>query len=60
MIRLLLADDHRIFRQGLVRLIADHADLSVVAEAANNAEVIEAVRAQQVDTCRCPGAVASS
>jgi DNA-binding NarL/FixJ family response regulator len=49
MIRLLLADDHRIFRQGLMRLIADHDDLSVVAEAANYAEVIDAVRTQPID-----------
>ena len=49
MIRLLVADDHPIFRQGLVRLLADHAGLSVVAEAANYGEVIDALRAQTVD-----------
>jgi DNA-binding NarL/FixJ family response regulator len=49
MIRLLLADDHTIFRQGLVRLLADHSDLSVVAEAANYSEVIEAVRNHAAD-----------
>jgi DNA-binding NarL/FixJ family response regulator len=49
MIRLLIADDHRIFRQGLKRLLADHADLSVVAEAATCAEVVDQVRAHPVD-----------
>ena len=49
MIRLLLADDHGVFRQGLVQLIADHPDLSVVAEAANYVEVIDAVRTQGID-----------
>jgi DNA-binding NarL/FixJ family response regulator len=32
MIRLLVADDHPIFRKGLVRLLGDHDELSVVAE----------------------------
>lgn len=49
MIRLLLADDHKLFRQGLARLVNDHADLTVVAEASNFAEVIEAVRNVSID-----------
>jgi len=49
MIRLLIADDHRMFRQGLRRLLSDHPDLLVVAEAANCAETINAVRTQAVD-----------
>lgn len=49
MIRLLIADDHQIFRQGLVRLLADHDDMVVVAQAADSAEVIEAVRAHPID-----------
>jgi len=49
LIRLLLADDHQIFRQGLRRLLADHDDLRVGAEAANYSEVIDAVRAQAFD-----------
>ena len=49
MIRLLIADDHQIFRQGLVRLLADHEDMVVVAQAADSAEVIEAVRAHPID-----------
>jgi DNA-binding NarL/FixJ family response regulator len=49
MIRLLLADDHQIFREGLKRLLADCPDLRVVREAANYAEVIEALRAEPID-----------
>jgi DNA-binding NarL/FixJ family response regulator len=49
MIRLLIADDHKIFRQGLARLLADHADLEVVAQAGDSAEVIEALRTESVD-----------
>ena len=43
MTRLLIADDHLLFRQGLRRLLADEADFEVVAEASNYAEVIDAV-----------------
>lgn len=49
MIRLLIADDHLLFRQGLRRLLEDEADLEVVAEAANCAEVIDAMRSQDID-----------
>jgi DNA-binding NarL/FixJ family response regulator len=49
MIRLLIADDHRIFRQGLKRLLAEYDDLTVSGEAANEAEVLDAVRAQPFD-----------
>lgn len=48
MIRLLIADDHLLFRQGLRRLLADEAGLEVVAEAGNCAEVVDAVRNQSV------------
>ena len=49
MIRLLIADDHLLFRQGLRRLLADEVDFEVVAEAANSAEVIDAVRKQDIN-----------
>jgi DNA-binding NarL/FixJ family response regulator len=49
MIRLLVADDHQIFRQGLTRLLSDHADMIVAAEAANYGEVVEALRGQSID-----------
>ena len=38
--RVLLADDHKIFREGLAGLISMEEDLSVVAEASNGEEAI--------------------
>ncbi len=40
-IRIVLADDHRIVREGLVMLIRDEADMEVVGEAADGAEAVE-------------------
>ena len=39
-IRILLADDHTIVRQGLKLIISAHADLEVVGEAANGREAV--------------------
>jgi len=44
-VRLLLADDHRIFRQGLRELIEHKTDFVVVGEAATGREVLEQVEA---------------
>ena len=49
MIRLLVADDHRMFREGLCRLLSDHSDLQVVAQASTCAEAVDAVRMNEVD-----------
>ena len=49
MIRLLIADDHRLFRQGLRRLLADEADFDVVAEAADSAAAIDAVKNRDIN-----------
>ena len=49
MIRTLIADDHRIFLQGLRRLLADYEDISVRAEAVNCAEVTDAVKSHSLD-----------
>lgn len=49
MIRLLIADDHMLFRQGLKQLLAGKPDLEVVAEASSCSEVIECLRRQPVD-----------
>ena len=40
-IKILVADDHTLFRQGIIRLLEDHKDFSVVAEAENGIELIE-------------------
>src|SRR5215510_695687 len=42
-IRVLLVDDHAIFRQGLRKLFDEHAEYVIVAEASNGAEAIAAV-----------------
>jgi DNA-binding NarL/FixJ family response regulator len=49
MIRILIADDHLMFRQGIGWLLADEDDFEIVAEASNYAEVIAAVRTQALD-----------
>jgi len=40
-IKLLLADDHRIMRQGLISLIAAEPDMEVVGEAGNGREALK-------------------
>jgi DNA-binding NarL/FixJ family response regulator len=49
MVRLLIADDHRIFREGLSRLLRDHDDLDVVAEAGNDLDVMSALHVHHID-----------
>jgi len=44
MIRLLIADDHAIVREGLKQLIALTQDMIVAAEASNSTEVLQLVR----------------
>ncbi|MFA7279959.1 MAG: response regulator transcription factor [Sterolibacterium sp.] len=44
MIRILMADDHGIMREGLKQLFALVEDLAVVGEAINGGQVIDAVR----------------
>jgi two-component system nitrate/nitrite response regulator NarL len=48
-LRLLLADDHTLFRQGLRRLLADHPRLVVVGEAGSADEVLRQARALRPD-----------
>ncbi len=48
-IRILVVDDHNVVRQGIVALLNTVADLSVVAEAANGEEAIEAHRKHRPD-----------
>lgn len=40
-LRLLLADDHALFREGLVNLLSYQSDMEVMAEASNGKEAIE-------------------
>ena len=48
-IRILLTDDHTLFRQGIKTLIAAETDMEVVGEAANGEEAIAAVERFQPD-----------
>ena len=48
-IRILAVDDHFIFRQGIVGLIADESDMRLVAEASNGREAIQQFRTQRPD-----------
>ncbi len=49
MIRVLLADDHTIFRQGVVRLLKDVSTLEVVAEASTGPETLSAALEHEPD-----------
>ena len=49
MIRLVIADDHAIVREGLKRIVGESPDLEVVAEAADGNEVIRIVRETDFD-----------
>jgi len=42
-IRIVLADDHRIFREGLKRLLADNAGISLVGEADDGVEALRLI-----------------
>ena len=47
--RIVLADDHRMFREALRRLIESRPDLRVVAEASDGREAVDAVREHEPD-----------
>jgi two-component system NarL family response regulator len=48
-IRVLIADDHPIFRVGLRNLIDQQPDMQVVAEAADGPEAVQVIAAQRPD-----------
>jgi DNA-binding NarL/FixJ family response regulator len=48
-IRVMLADDHPLLRQGIRALAADESDIEFVAEASNGQEAIEQFRKYQPD-----------
>jgi DNA-binding NarL/FixJ family response regulator len=49
MIRILVADDHKIVRDGLKRILAGTTDLSVAGEAASGDEALALARANEYD-----------
>jgi len=49
LIKILIADDHPIVRQGLRQIILDEKDMQVVCEAANSEEVLVNLKEQDID-----------
>jgi len=49
MIKILIADDHPIVRQGLKQILTEEPDVVVVGEAQNSQELLELVRKQDWD-----------
>lgn len=47
-IKILIADDHKIFRDGLKSLLDKEKDIKVIAEASNGNEVIELVEKNEI------------
>jgi DNA-binding NarL/FixJ family response regulator len=49
MIKILIADDHAIVREGLKQILSESADLSVVDEASTGQEVLEKISKNDLD-----------
>jgi two-component system, NarL family, invasion response regulator UvrY len=49
MIRVLIADDHALFREGLEQILTDQPDIVVASEASTGPEVLELVARQEYD-----------
>lgn len=49
MLRILIADDHVLIREGLKKILKAAQDISVVSEAQNAREVIEEMKKQEID-----------
>ncbi|MBO0800986.1 MAG: response regulator transcription factor, partial [Blastocatellia bacterium] len=49
MIRVLLADDHDVVRQGLHKILEDHQDWEVCGEASNGREAVDMARKLRPD-----------
>ncbi len=49
MIRVIVADDHKIFKQGLVKLLQSAEDISVIGEAGEGYEVVTLIEKKRPD-----------
>jgi two-component system nitrate/nitrite response regulator NarL len=48
-IRLIIADDHALFRHGLIELLREQPDFEIVGEAQSGPEVIQLLAGQEAD-----------
>ena len=48
-IRVIIADDHPVVREGLVHIISSTPDIIVAGEAENGAELLEIIRKKDLD-----------
>jgi DNA-binding NarL/FixJ family response regulator len=51
-VRILLADDHTLMRQGLRHILESQTDFDIVAEASSGIEAVEAARTHKAPTNR--------
>jgi DNA-binding NarL/FixJ family response regulator len=49
MIRIIIADDHAVVRRGLKQIISEEADMTVLAEANNAQDVLDAIAKKKFD-----------
>lgn len=49
MLRILVADDHTMVREGLKRILDEHPDMTVAGEACNGSETLDRIRDGQYD-----------
>jgi len=49
MIKILIADDHQLIREGLKKTLADECDMKVAAEASSGEDVLELIRRNEFD-----------
>ena len=49
MIRILIADDHSVVRQGIQQIVSEYPNMVVAAEAASGEEALELVRSNEFD-----------
>ena len=62
--RVIVADDHPLYREGIVRALLAHGGFDVVAETADGAEALRLIRELQPDLAlldvACPASTAST
>ena len=49
MIKVHIADDHPLIREGLKKILQEEPDLTVVGESSSGSEVLDSVKEQDID-----------